>query len=84
MPPVGSDLLMRSLREVAATATGARFFGATFFFGAATLGFITVFGLVITFGLATTFGFTAGFGFGFDCGVALAFGPLPLRASKIS
>ena len=82
MPPVGSDLLMRSLREVAVIATGALFFGVTLFFGAVTGGLTTAFGLEITFGFVTTFGFMTGFGFGLDA--VLALGPLPFRASKIN
>ena len=65
MPPVGSDLLNRSLSDVAATTFGAAFltgffagFAGAFLTGAATFGFTTGFGLVITFGLETTFGFT--------------------------
>ena len=83
MPVVGRDLLRRSLREVATTATGALFLTTGFFFGGATLGFttalgITALGLAITFGFATTFGFVTGLG------TAVALGPLPLRASKIN
>ena len=84
MPVVGRDLLRRSLREVATTATGALLLTTDFFLGGATfalaitLGFATTLGLAITFGFATTFGFVTGLG------IAVALGPLPLRASKIN
>jgi hypothetical protein len=63
MPPVGSDLLKRSLSEVAATTFGAAFFtgffagfAGAFLTGATVFGFTTGFGLATTLGLATTFG----------------------------
>ena len=83
MPPVGSDLLKRSLIEVAATTFGAAFltgffigFAGAFLIGEATFGFTTGFGLATTLGLATTFGFTT---LGFV--TLLELGPLPFRAS---
>lgn len=86
MPPVGSDLLKRSLSEVAATTFGGAFFtgffagfAGAFLAGATTFGFTTGFGLATTFGLDTTLGFTT-------LGLVTLFelGPLPFRASKIS
>ena len=85
MPPVGSDLLKRSLNEVAATTLGGAFLTG-FLTGFFLIG-ATVLGFAITLGLATTFGFAITFGLGttFGLGAALgALGPLPLRASKIS
>jgi hypothetical protein len=82
MPPVGSDLLKRSLNDVAATTFGGAFltgffagFAAAFLIGAATFGFTTGFGLVTTFGL-TTLGLTV-----LGLVTLLELGPLPFRAS---
>ena len=80
---VGSDLLMRSLREVATTATGALFLTTDFFLGCTTFGLTAVLGIT-ALGLAITFGFVATFGFATGLGAAVALGPLPLRASKIN
>lgn len=81
---VGSDLLIRSLREVAAAATGALLLTAGFFLGGATLGLAITLGFETTFGLVTTFGFETGLGFATGLGTAVTLGPLPLRASKIN
>ena len=82
MPPVGSDLLKRSLSEVAATTFGAAFFtgflagfAGAFLTGAMTFGFTTGFGLATTFGL-TTLGLTV-----LGLVTLLELGPLPFRAS---
>ncbi len=83
MPPVGSDLLKRSLSEVAATTFGAAFLigfltgvAGAFLIGVTVFGFTTGFGLATTLGLATTFGFTT---LGFV--TLLELGPLPFLAS---
>lgn len=89
MPPVGSDLLKRSLSEVAATTFGAAFltgffagFAGAFLIGATTFGFTTGLGFMIGLGLATTFGFATTFGLTtLGLVTLLELGPLPLRAS---
>ena len=82
MPPVGSDLLKRSLSDVAATTFGAAFltgflagFAGAFLTGATTFGFTTGLGLATTFGL-TTLGLTV-----LGLVTLLELGPLPFRAS---
>ena len=88
MPPVGSDLLKRSLSDVAATTFGAAFltgfftgFAGAFLTGATTFGFTTGFGLITTFGLATTFGLTTLGLTVLGLVTLLELGPLPFRAS---
>ncbi len=77
MPPVGSDLLKRSLSEVAATTFGAAFLIGflTGVAGAFLIG-VTVFGFTTGFGLATTLGLTV-----LGLVTLLELGPLPFRAS---
>lgn len=85
---VGSDLLMRSLREVATTATGALFLTTDFFLGCTAFDLTAALGItalgITALGLAITFGFETGLGFATGLGTAVALGPLPLRASKIN